>query len=233
VIKIYVTEPVDILVQFLRVNVTELTRNGLSNRQTAGTQSFNGDGATDIFTLTTQPVCIKTVTVGGVLQTCYLHYEIDIDNKKIKFNAGYIPAVGTNNIVVTFDSGSTWVYPDKPREDLKKSNYPRLGVTHLVENSYDMGMGETETYDSLTFQIDVVAFKDQLCTVGSESIADADVAQYLARQVCKKIKRSRALIQNKLYNPVILNNYPVPFEDDKHIVRRIIEVKYEANNAGE
>ena len=231
--EIYIQEPVDIVVQFLRSNITELSRDGLSNRHSEESQSFDGDGTTDVFTLTNQPLCIKSVTVNSVLQTLYLHYDIDVDNKLIRFNAGYIPTSGTGNIMVVFDTGDNWIYPDKPRSDLKKSSYPRIGVTHLTENGSDTGMGETGSYDNLNFQIDVVAYKDQVCTVGSDTIADADVAQYLARQVCIKIKRNRALIQNKLLNPTILNNFPVPFMDDKHIVKRIVEVKYEAINAGE
>ena len=218
---------------FLRVNIDEITRVGLSNRQVADTQSFNGDGATDVFTLTNQPVCINSVTVGGVVQTIYLHYEIDIDNKKIKFNAGYIPAVGTNNIVVSFDKTATWIYPDKPRDELSKSSFPRIGVISLTENSTDMGMGETDTYDELVFQIDVVGYKDQKCQVGSDTIADSDVVQYLARDVIKKLKRNRSQLFNALYDVKILNNYPTPFENDKHIVRRIIEVKFNTTNAGE
>ena len=218
---------------FLRVNIDEITRVGLSNRQVADTQSFNGDGATDVFTLTNQPVCINSVTVNSVIQTIYLHYEIDIDNKKIKFNAGYIPAVGTNNIVVSFDKTATWIYPDKPRDELSKSSFPRIGVISLTENSTDMGMGETDTYDELVFQIDVVGYKDQICQVGSDTISDSDVVQYLARDVIKKLKRNKSQLFNALYDVKILNNYPTPFENDKHIVRRIIEVKFNTTNAGE
>lgn len=229
----YITEPIEILTHFLRVSVDEITRVGVSNRHTNTTQSFNGNGATDIFTITTNyPTCINSVTVGGTLQTPYLHYDIDLDNKKIRFKPGYIPTVGTNNIVIDYDYGTNWIYPDKPRIELAKTSYPRIAVISLGENSSDAGMGETNTDEILTFQIDILAYKDQKCTIDNETKEGPDVCQYLARQVIKKIHESRALMQYKLYNPQILNNFPIPFQEDKNIFRQVIELKLEANNAG-
>ena len=231
---VYVTEPNEILVHFLRANLTDLVRYNpaFASRLTSATQQFNGTGSANEFTLTNIPDSITSVTADGVLQVPHLNYQIDLDNKKIKFNVGYIPIAGTNNITVVYKHGQSWIHPDKPREELKRSSYPRIGVIPINENSEDMGMGETDTYDTFTFQIDVVAYKDQLCTIGAEYKDGPDVVQYLARQVIKYLQENRVDLRNKLYNPVILNNFPTPFEDDKHIVRRIIELKLEANNAG-
>ena len=141
------------------------------------TEEFNGDGSTDEFTLTQTPVSVR-VEVGGTLQvggkegaTSTYDYEVDAENKKIKFVAGSIPASGTNNVDVIYsyyaqapvvgeDSTSISLYgevartffkPDIPviadaeayvQKYLEKYHEPFVYSTVSVTNVTDLAVGE-------------------------------------------------------------------------------------------
>lgn len=219
----YLEEPEEILTNFLRSRITEITRTGESNRQTNTSQNFSGDDNTKIFTLTNTPVSIKTVTVGGVTQTPYLHYDIDLDNKKIRFVTA--PGTGTNNITVNYYYGSTWIYPDSPRDDLARLSYPRIGVIKISESDIFKEIGSTALFNNITFQFDIVSFKNLKCTINSENHQGNEVTRYLSRRLINAFQDnfSTDLIY-KCTDFIIINNYPIPFEEDKNIFRHIVEM---------
>lgn len=79
-----------------------------AEQEVTETESFNGDGSTDTFTLQWTPANIRVI-VGGVEQvggneasSGTYDYTIDTQNKNIIFEAGSIPASGTGNIVVEY-----------------------------------------------------------------------------------------------------------------------------------
>ena len=230
-----IKKPDLVLAHFLRNRVTELTRTGFSNRQTADSQSFNGTGSQDTFTLTNAPMCINSVTVDSVLQSPYLHYNIDLRSKQVVFTSGNLPGAGTNNVVLSYDKGSNWVYDDKPRDSLSRTSYPRIAVQQISESSTPRGASEDDTYDGVTFQIDVLAYKDLMCTDASSNIYEgAEVSYYLARDVKKMIKENwRTDLRYFMFDPRFLNFFSVPYDEDKGIYRHIIEVSFDAFDIGE
>jgi hypothetical protein len=226
------SEPDEIVMNFLRSYVEEVTRVGLSNRQTTDSQNFNGDGGTKVFTLTLQPVAINSVTVGGSVMVPYLDYDIDLDSKKITFVSA--PATGTNNVVVSFEKGSNWIYTDSPRDDLSKTSYPRMVVSIINESSSVIGYPEDDMLGTVTIQIDVLAYKDQFCTIGGVAKSGADVAQYLARDVVKQFRTNwRNGLKGVLFRPNIINNIFIPYDESNNLFHRIVTIGLDGFNIGE
>lgn len=219
----------EVMYNFLRSRVEEVTRVGLSNRMTSDSQSFTGDNSTVEFTLTQQPQSIVNVTVNGVEQVMYSAYNIDLDNKKIKFRVA--PATDAD-IVVNFKRGSNWIYPDSPKSSLTKNSYPRIGIFQITAPEQPEEMGnQVNSYATVTFQIDVVTYLDQECTIGSETYTGVDVAKYIGRQVRNAFKDyAKTDLIYCVWDFAILNNYPQPFEDSLNTHRRIIEVSLEFRN---
>jgi hypothetical protein len=61
---------------------------------------------------------------------------------------------------------SEWIYPDFPRvKDLGDASFPRIGVTILTEASDPLGQYDDDQYETITFQIDIVAKKGQTYSV--------------------------------------------------------------------
>jgi len=224
-----ITEPEDIIVNFLRANLSELTRldedgNTISNRQTLRTETFDGDNLETEFVMTNNTTCFKTVSVGGSELVPYKDYQIDINNKKVTFTNA--PATGTDNIEVIYYSGNNWIYPDKPRDNIGKTTYPRIGIVTLTQPNPFKGIGDYDKRVNNTFQIDVLGHKDQFCQIDSENVPAERYVKYLARKVIDTIASTtiNKHLEYKIENLNVLNNYPVPFEEDKNIFRQIIEI---------
>lgn len=225
----YFEEPEEIIYNFLRARVGELTRSGLSNRTSLDSQTFAGDNSTTEFTLTNQPMCIISITVGGVTQIPYEQYNIDLDNKKIKFTTAPANAAA---IVVNFKTGTNWIFPDSPRATLTKKSYPRIGSYQLNKSSVFEEIGSTaDTYDTALFQIDVIAYKDQVCTTINDTVTGVDVAKYLARQIENAFKDyTYPDLAYVVKYWQILDNAPVPFAEPLNIHRRVINLRVEFRN---
>ena len=227
-----ITEAEDILAEFFRGEVPEVTREGLANRQTTDSQSFSGDGSTKVFTLTNTPIAINSVTVGSTVQNKHLAYAIDLDNKLITF--GTAPTSGTNNVVVSYERGSLWINPDKPRDDLSESKYPRMGVMTITQSENPMGVGVGGPYwmDGV-YQIDVVTYKGQKCIINGETKEGQDVANYIGRQAISALTRGTLTnLGLTLHTPRIITNIPLPFDEEKNQFRRLIEVQLNAQDIG-
>jgi hypothetical protein len=223
----YINEPDKIIMNFLRSKLSELSRTtpSLSDRQTTDSQSFSGNTTTTIFTLTTQPIAINSVVLDTVTLVPYQDYNIDLENKKIKFRSA--PGNGTNNIVVSFEKGSNWIFPDFPRDELSKNKYPRIGFSPITESAIFKEVGGTNTMVTVTFQFDILTYKDLICTVGSDTIEGPDITSYLARQLINTIKAywSSDLIY-KIRGMNFISNNPIPFDEEKNIFRRVVELGF-------
>ena len=215
-----------------------------------------------------------------------------------------------------------WIFPDFPRvRDLGDASYPRVGVTIISNSSQPMGLIDTDVYEEITFQIDIVTKKGLLFTVtttdeamgtvaatsntnrmtyeylpntvtnikhdgtsygtvtmkdtNSDFTAPASLAadniewsystgdlnfnatdlagdvgeaitstsilklegkkccQYLAREIIKAIKTYWRDDLNNLINPVMINNMPVPIDEDLHLYRQVLEYKFNGFNYAE
>ena len=222
----YLQKPIKIFENFLRSKLSELTRVGLSNRQTTDSESFNGDDSTTEFTLTLQPIAINSITIGGTEVYPFTQFNIDLDNKKIKFRTA--PATGTNNIVINFEKGSNWIYAGKPSVGLSKTEFPRITIQQFKTGSTFVGTGSTNTYDVYTMQFDVLTYRKQLITIGTETKEGPDVTEYLAEEISKAIKTywdPYLVYRIILFTPV--SDDPAPFEPAPNIHRRIVQVSCE------
>lgn len=225
----YFEEPEEIIYNFLRARVGELTRDGLSDRTASDSQTFTGDGSTTEFTFTNQPICVISATVDGATQVPYEHFNIDLDNKKISFTTA--PA-DTVDVVVNFKTGTNWVYPDSPIQKLTKNSYPRIASVQLNKSSGFEELGSTtNTYDDVLFQIDVLAYKDQICTTLNDTVTGVDVSKYLARQIENAFKDyTHSDLLYVVSNWQILDNSPVPFAEPLNIHRRVISLRVQFRN---
>ena len=227
------TEPEDILAEFLHAEVTEVKIDSTSARLTNTSESFNGTGSKKDFQVSkTNMKCVNSVKVGGVTQTKNIHYYVDLDNYTVNFVTA--PTSGTTNVVIDFDYGSGWIFPDKPRDDLSQSSFPRISIVKLEEPAVPLGAGSTEYWHEILFQIDCLAWKDTVATVSSDPMEGSKLARYIARQVVNAVKeQDLTKIANKLFEPIIQANHPVPFEEDKNIFRQVITLTMKAQNIGQ
>lgn len=227
-------EPTEVLVEFLRANITQVTRVGLSDNMTSAVQSFNGTGAQTQFVLTNSPLAIVSAVVDGSTLYKYNDYQVNLRTKTVTFTS--IPGIGVNNVVITYYYGTNWIHRDRDRteEDWNPESFPKIVVSCLSESGVPIGIGEDNYWDTITFQIDVLARKDQKCTIDGETREGQFVCDYLARRVRETFNQGdhRIHLTNTLENPVILRNIPLPFDQSHNIFRRIVEVQFNDVNVG-
>jgi hypothetical protein len=224
----YITEPEDIIQNFLRGYVAEVTRlddagDPIADRQTLQTETFNGNTVLTEFTMSNNTTCFYTVKISGTLQIPYFHYDIDYNNRKIRFISP--PPTGTDNIEVKYYSGSNWIFTDQPRDDLSKLKYPRISVIKLTEPHTFKGTGTTETYLNTSFQIDILSFKDLICSIESENKEGYDVTRYISRKVLQAFKDDwKTQLGYKINLWDILANNPQVFNPDNNLFVSRIEM---------
>lgn len=225
----YFEEPEEIVYHFLRTRVAEVTRVGLSNRTSTDSESFVGDDSTVEFTISANISAVTSVTVDGTTQTPYLHYNIDIENNKIKFATA--PG-NTLAVIVNYIAGTNWIFPDMPRNDLSKASLPKIGSWQISEITAPEELGDqANSYDTCVFQIDVVTHKEQTCTINSESVMDVNVAKYLARKIKNAFKDyAKTDLIYVIYDFSFLDNANQPFQEEYNIFRRTLQIQINFRN---
>lgn len=225
----FIQEPVKIFENFLRSKLSEITRTGISNRQTTDSESFDGDDNETEFTLTLQPIAINTVTVDGSEVFPYLDFNIDLDNKKIQFRSA--PGAGSDNIVVSFEKGNNWIYAGLVTKGMTRTEFPRITIQQFGTGSAFVGTGTTKTYNFYTIQFDILTYRKLMCTIGTEQKEGPDVTEYLARQLEESIKTNfNSYLNYRIVLFNLLSNNPAPFEPDPNLYRRIVQVQCQFRN---
>ena len=231
------SDPEDILAEFLSANVTEYTRydsdgyDKLPNRTIESTETFSGDDSETEFSISTPNlVAIKEITIGGTKVYKYIDYDIDLDNAKITFDSA--PTTGSNNISVTYFEGNNWIYTDKPIDTLSRKSYPRVAIQLINQSERQRGVNDDYYYKNYTFQIDALTYKDQLLEISSEKKANNEAVKVIAGDIVTQIKTKwRSELRTKLFNFNIINNSPVPFSENSNQFRRIIEISCDGEDS--
>lgn len=115
-------------------------RDGLKDFPKKRTDKASGDGASTVFDFGKDFGIITgsvAVTVGGVLKTIATDYTLDLDGNQVTFVVP--PAVGVNNIVVTYREAinrdeKIWAAVNSGRRMLWMRNYQSGQATILVRN---------------------------------------------------------------------------------------------------
>ncbi len=149
------------LLQFLR-NQDILS---ISTRQvTTVTEEFDGTGAQTVFTLANSTSKnVRTVTVGGVPQTFGVDFSVDLDASTVTFTVA--PAVGTDNVDITYDFGSDRIFGDYPQPDLTLNNFPRIVVDILDATTQELSLGGVSNLTS--YRISVTFYSPKVSEVWS------------------------------------------------------------------
>lgn len=120
---------------------------------TTTTEEFNGDNSEVDFVASNTPLRnVRSVTVGGVSQSYGSDYTVDYVNATITFTSA--PATGVNNVDIEYDYGSSdKIFPDLPRDDIKISSVPRIGIDMIGMDTSELGIGGTSNISNLSFSI--------------------------------------------------------------------------------
>lgn len=104
------------------------------------TEEFNGTGSETSFQVSQATIKnVRSVTVGGAIQTYKTDYDVDYTNNTVTFSTA--PSSGTNNVDIQYDYGTDKIYSDFPRNDLSINSFPRMAVDILGVETEPAGYG--------------------------------------------------------------------------------------------
>ena len=222
--------PKDIIVDFLRSKLSDPR----SRAEASNTETFNGGGTTFQLTPTIGTVsCITALTVTSVAQAKWKDYYYDPQNQKVVFYA--TTAAGTANVSITYKQGTTnWIYPDKAKESLSTTSFPRISVLKVSGSGRRLGQYNSNMETDNRFQIDVWVKEDYVTTIGSIKYAEEKMAEYIAYQCQKAFEDNEADLFFQLYNYNLLSGpRDLPFDTKYQCFHNGLDIELFSIDSGE
>ena len=222
--------PKNILVDFLRVRLTDPR----SRAETSQTEEFNGGGKTFSLTPTAGTMsCITLVTVTGTTQVKWRDYYIDFQNQKVIFYSN--TAAGTNNVDITYKRGtSNWIYPDKAKESLSKTSFPRINVLIVGGTGDRVGQYNSNIESTIHFQIDIWTKENQKQTISSIVYEGDKLAEYFAYEITKYMRANVDDLHPALYDYTLLSiPRDIAYDQEMQCFHKIIEIELKGIDVSE
>jgi len=222
--------PKNILIEFLRCNITDPR----ARAEDSQTETFDGGSTEFQLSPTSGSVsCITSVSVSSVDQEKWAKYYIDWQNQKVIFYSN--TAAGTDNVEITYKYGTTnWIYPDKPKETLSSTSFPRMNILAVGGPGERTGQYNSDFESAIHFQIDIWAKENQLFTISSVKYEGDKLAEYLAYEVTRSFRAEEGDIFPAMYNYTLLGSpRDMPFNQELQAFHKIVEVEMKGINMGE
>jgi len=152
----------EIMAEFATANLTDPR-----GRLSSNTESFSGDGSTQKFNLDSSTKAVTEVTIDGTTQKKWEDYIVVIRNTpRIEF---YNAPANSTDIEIDTKTGTGWIYPDLPRDDLSEDSFPRLGITNRPESGNRQGTHEADIEYFTNFFIFGYALENKTFDIGGVS----------------------------------------------------------------
>jgi hypothetical protein len=222
--------PKNILTEFLRRRLVDPR----SRAEDENTETF--DGGSTSFSLTPSSgtmSCITSVTVDDVEQTKWAHYYIDFQNQKVIFYSN--TASGTDNVSITYKQGTTnWIYPDKAKNTLSKTSFPRINVLVVGGTGGRLGQYNSDVESVMNFQIDIWTKENQIFTIDSVKYEGDKHTEYIAHQIMAAFRSYENDLHPELYNytPIGIPR-DLGFDKEMQCFHSIVEVELKGINVSE
>lgn len=222
--------PKQVIVDFLRYRLTDPR----SRAEATTTEEFNG-GSTD-FSLTAPSgsvSCITGIIVDGIPVNKWVDYRSDFQNEKVIFYSD--TADGTNNVDITYKYGTTnWIFPDKAKESLSISSFPRISIMSLGGPGTRLGQYNSNMQTHTRFQMDIWVKEDYVKTIDSVKLSGDKLGEYIGFQILKAFKDNEDDLFNQMYNYNLLSGpRDMGFNEEYQAFHIIVEVELEAIDGGE
>jgi len=163
-----------------------------ANRATTNTETFSGDDSETDFQLSNANLSyISSVSIGAVEQRLISDYKIDFGTGgvagKIKFNSA--PATGTDNISVTYFTGSNWIYDDDAHT---QAEMPRISLSNVGGSGEQSGgVGDEIILLKPSFRLEIYVRTGKNYIISSENYSGSKLIDFMMTDVQDQIRQIR------------------------------------------
>ena len=109
---------------------------------------------------------IRSIVVAAVTLTFGTDYTYDTNfddtTKKTKIT---FTSAQTGDFTITYDTGSDKIFTDWPKNTLSLSQFPRIAVFEIADNSEILGFGNQKIASQTAFLFSIVAFHEKTRSV--------------------------------------------------------------------
>lgn len=177
--------------------------------------------------------CITTVTVGATAQVKWKDYYIDFQNQKVIFYSN--TTAGTNNVDITYKQGtSNWIYPDKAKETLSRTSFPRINVLIVGGTGDRVGQYNSNIESTIHFQIDIWTKENQKQTISSIVYAGDKLAEYFAYEITKYLRANIDDLHPALYDYTLLSTpRDIAYNQEMQCFQKIVEIELKGIDVSE
>lgn len=231
-------EPDDILVHYLRQRLNDVSRDNHPDR--FSTQSFSTtlSGASSTVGMPDDFLAARAVKVNSTPADHALEYYADLAADQLVFPEGLQDG---DTVEATAVTGEPWIrggHTDRTLDEV--GDYPAIIVNQQAVSELNaQGIGEQETRDQATFQIDILCHENLQASLddGTE-VNGSDLARELKRKVDSAIRRLKAgtgpdYCGLKLTNPTKQGETQNPFNRELQHERFILDYTFEGQNLGQ
>lgn len=132
-------------------------------------------------------------------------------------------------------ASGNWIYPDFPRiTGLGDASFPRIGVTVLTESSDPMGMFDDNQWETIIFQIDIVAKKGikHTITTTDEAMGTMAATSNSNRMVYEYVPNTITNIKHNTvaFGTVTMQNTDADFTAPGSLAAGTVEWSYSTGN---
>lgn len=142
------------LVEFFRQRLTDP-----NNRGTIETTIQSGTGSKVKFTLPRASInCMYSILVNNTIQSNYTEYYVDYkDRNPNDYPIVYFltPPSNLATVEFTYCYGTSWIYPDVPKIDMKLGSYPRVSIRLLGFRTTEGGLGALSNITDMLGTVDI------------------------------------------------------------------------------
>jgi len=164
-----------------------------AERGTEQVDTLTGNGTNKVFTLTKASLMFVTsVVVTGTAKKLITEYEIDFGTSttygKIILETAAPDAA--NNVVITYDYGTNWVYDDQP---LVSASMPRVSILNIGgADETSAGMSDGIIFMHPTFRVGVWVRTGKAYTIGGYSYTGSKLLDYMVTDLQNAIHSIRS-----------------------------------------
>jgi len=138
------------ILYFLRNNLTDP-----KSRGTTTTENFTATSGQTQFSLSNNPSFnIISVKVDGNTKSYGSDWTVSFTKNSTTITLTNALS-GGESVDIKYHYGSTWIYKDWPRVDLKVSSYPRIGIRNIATSDRYQGLSLQGMDSTITFQVGV------------------------------------------------------------------------------
>jgi len=98
--------------------------------------------------------------------------------------------------------GRKWIYPDRPRDDLGASSFPRISVTQIRGDFTPRGIGHSTTEKDVTFDVSFYAKTNGKYWISSTEYNGTKLTSYMVDQII-------GVVENPTYRHYLTSSYNV------------------------